>query len=259
MRDISWFEVAQSRGWEFSIAEEALYLDIPSRFHAREFTKAFTAQLAIAATKMQRQYFQVRYPGCSDHSCRVPSLMATLNDCREPADISALIDPQGKRTMTMNATNRQPPGKPKELMSNTQIERLLGADFLRVHEFMEEKRSEGLIVTVTDMMTNHCLHVNDLQAPDRGGGWRGRDWIGLNFLTLWRDSFVPGNVNYFEQLVTKIQQDRFIPGFEYNLRSPSGDLRRYVSDYYYAENYLDTAVRICVSQTENWETLEVVS
>jgi hypothetical protein len=147
---------------------------------------------------------------------------------------------------------------PIDEMTNAEIERVAGADFLALHEQMKEWRSEGLIVTLTDMMTNHCLHVNDLQASDRGGGWKGRDWVGLNFLTLWRDSFTPGQFNYFEQLVSTVQRDKHIPQFEYNLRAPNGDLRKYVSDYYFVQAYLDTPVRICVSRPGNWEVIQAV-
>lgn len=167
-----------------------------------------------------------------------------------------------KKPLRIRASQEKKKGERQvsiENMTNAEIEQIAGASFLAIHEKMKEWRSEGLIVTVTDMMTNHCLHVNDLQAPDRGGGWKGRDWIGLNFLTLWRDSFMSGKFNYFEQLITTVQKDLHIPQFEYNLRAPSGDLRRYVSDYYFVESYLDTPVRICVSKPQNWEVVEAAT
>jgi hypothetical protein len=139
-----------------------------------------------------------------------------------------------------------------ENMSNPEIERIAGYDFLKIHDFMKEKRAEGLIVTATDMITHRCLHVNDLQVVDRGGGWTGSNWLGLNFLNLWVDSFT-GGFNYFEQLIEVVQKDLFIPNFEYKLRAPNGDLRRYVSDYYYVDNYLGSPARLCVSKPGNWE------
>lgn len=139
----------------------------------------------------------------------------------------------------------------------------LGSTYLRdgsyqqVEEFMTEMRRRGYIVTVTDMLTNHCLKVNDLQAPDRGGGWKGKDWIGLNFLRLWRDSFEPGQFNYFDQLTKDLlPHDWYIPSWEYLLRAPNGDLRRYWSSYLFVNDYLDVPVRICVSQPKNWELVQ---
>jgi len=128
------------------------------------------------------------------------------------------------------------------------------SNYQRVTEFMQQKRSEGLIVTITSMLDDRCLHVNDLQAPDRGV-WQSHHWIGLNFRLLWRDSFTPGQTNYYQRLIDTVCRDKTIREFEYELRRPSGALARYYSDYYYFENYLDTPVRVCVSQPGNWEII----
>lgn len=130
------------------------------------------------------------------------------------------------------------------------------ASYEIIQQFMLEMRRRGYIVTATDMTSNTCLMVNDLQAPDRGCGWRGRDWIGLNFLMLWRDSFDTGNFNYYQQLVNVVRRDCFISDFDYLLRAPNGDLRRYYSHYFFVDNYLDVPARICVSKPGNWEVVE---
>ncbi|BAY84670.1 hypothetical protein NIES267_41660 [Calothrix parasitica NIES-267] len=133
---------------------------------------------------------------------------------------------------------------------------LKNASYEIIQQFMLEMRRRGYIVTATDMTSNTCLMVNDLQAPDRGCGWRGRDWIGLNFLMLWRDSFDTGNFNYYQQLINVVSRDYFISDFDYLLRAPNGDLRRYYSHYFFVDNYLDVPARICVSKPGNWEVVE---
>lgn len=233
--DLSFFLSRCER--EFTPTE--IILTATDNFHAEGLRKC-CVELAKWALSKGRDAVVVQWAGDKGSPYRIPSWYASLESSSNANESGAT--PMDKR--------------PIGALTNAEIERIAGANFLAVHEKMQAWRSEGLIVTVTDMMTNHCLHVNDLQAPDRGGGWKGRDWIGLNFLHLWRDSFAPSRVNYFEQLVATVQRDFYIPQFEYELRAPNGDLRRYVSDYYYVENYLDTPVRICVSRTSNWELVE---
>jgi hypothetical protein len=136
---------------------------------------------------------------------------------------------------------------------------LRDANYLKIEEFIGEMRQRGYIVTITDMVSNRCLKVNDLQVQDRGGGWTGANWAGLNFLNLWKDSFLAGNHNYFGELIELVGSEWFIPNFEYLLRAPNGDLRRYWSFYFYALDYLGTPVRICVSVPGNWDVVEVVA
>jgi PAS domain-containing protein len=77
MGETSWFQEATQQGWELLIGEEGLYLDgVPSREEARAFVGRFLSQLATSAAQMQRQYFQVRYPGATQNSCRIPITMA---------------------------------------------------------------------------------------------------------------------------------------------------------------------------------------
>jgi PAS domain-containing protein len=82
MLETNWFKVAREQGWELLVGEDALYLDgVPSQSEARAFVKRFFAQLAASTAQMKRQYFQVRYPGASENSCRIPVSMA--NSFRE--------------------------------------------------------------------------------------------------------------------------------------------------------------------------------
>jgi hypothetical protein len=58
------------------------------------------------------------------------------------------------------------------------------------------------------MGPDKCLLVNDLQALDRGENWTAQDWVGIDFKTLWRDSFQLSRPNYYGDLVLKAEHDR---------------------------------------------------
>ena len=125
-----------------------------------------------------------------------------------------------------------------------------------VSDFIKGKKAEGLIVTATSMINDKCLIVNDLQALDRGGGWTAQDWIGIDFKTLWRDSFHRGKHNYYGDLLANVEADRFLPNFHYQIRRPSGALAEYNSTYHYVENFLGGPVRIAVSVPGEWQIIE---
>lgn len=130
------------------------------------------------------------------------------------------------------------------------------ADYETVLDFVKGKKSEGLIVTITAMNSDKCLMVNDLQALDRGGRWTAQDWIGIDFKTLWRDSFHVGKTNYYGQLIATLERDKNIPNFYYQIRRPSGALAEYSSSYHLIDNFLGGAVRIAVSVPGDWKILE---
>jgi len=125
-----------------------------------------------------------------------------------------------------------------------------------VLDFIKGKKAEGLIVTVTSMVDDKCLIVNDLQALDRGGGWTGADWIGVDFKNLWRDSFMPRRTNYFSRLIESIEQDGHIPEFHYQIRRPSGALGEYSSNYFLLDDFLGAPARVAVSQVGAWSIVE---
>ncbi len=130
------------------------------------------------------------------------------------------------------------------------------ASFETVLDFIKGKKAEGLIVTATSMVNDKCLIVNDLQALDRGGGWTAQDWIGIDFKTLWRDSFHRGKHNYYGDLLANVEADQFLPDFYYHIRRPSGALAEYNSTYHYAENFLGSPARIAVSVPGQWRVIE---
>lgn len=132
-------------------------------------------------------------------------------------------------------------------------------DFIRANQTSNEEGGNGLVVTVTSMKTHKCLSANSLQAMDRGGGWSTHDWIGTNFLHLWRDSFCPGRTNYLSQLLTHLQRDWSIQDFYYQIRRPSGALAEYWTTYYIVNEFLGSGpVRVGVSKPGAWNILEGV-
>jgi hypothetical protein len=130
------------------------------------------------------------------------------------------------------------------------------ANYGTVLDFIKGKKSEGLIVTITSMVSDKCLMVNDLQALDRGGGWTAQDWIGIDFKTLWRDSFHVGKTNYYGELIATLERDKNIPNFYYQIRRPSGALAEYSSSYHLIDNFLGGPVRVAVSVAGDWRIIE---
>lgn len=130
------------------------------------------------------------------------------------------------------------------------------ASFEAALDFIKGKKAEGLVVTITAMGSDKCLLVNDLQALDRGGSWTAQDWIGIDFKTLWRDSFRIGRHNYYGDLVQRIERDRQLTEFLYEIRRPSGALAAYSSNYFYLEDFLQGPVRIAVSRPGDWRIVE---
>jgi hypothetical protein len=130
------------------------------------------------------------------------------------------------------------------------------ASYETVLDFVKGKKAQGLIVTITAMGTDKCLLVNDLQALDRGGNWTAQDWIGIDFKTLWRDSFQIGQHNYYGELVQRVEAERQLAEFLYRIRRPSGALAEYSSNYFYIENFLQRPARIAVSRPGDWRIVE---
>lgn len=124
-----------------------------------------------------------------------------------------------------------------------------------VEDFIRDRKRENLIVTLTSMTTDKCLFVNQLQASDRSV-WSQQDWVGIDFKTLWRDSFLPGRQPYYMQLINDVQRDRLLPEFYYQIRRPSGALAEYISTYYYLENFMGGSVRLAVSVPGAWRIVE---
>lgn len=143
-------------------------------------------------------------------------------------------------------------GRSPELVGDTSGQIAFDARYEAIAEFITGKRSEGLIVTITSMVSDRCLVVNDLQVSDRGGGWTIENWVNLDFKNLWRDSFLAGNRNYYAELIERLERDRHIPEFQYRIRRPSGELAEYSSTYHLLQDYCGVPVRVAVSRVGDW-------
>lgn len=203
-------------GCHLSISEESFNIEAPSRFAAYALRR-FASELAISAKKLQRKRAIISWPGC-DRPYRIPT--SILNNH------SIMTGPQAQ-----NGTY------------------FLGADYLRVTDFIREKREEGRIVVVTSMWNDMCLHTNDLLQPERGI-LQPHQWTGFNYRYLWRDSR-----DDYNQLIDTLLRERYIPQYQYRLRRPDGSFARYETDYYLVEDYLNVPVRIGVSKVDAWELL----
>lgn len=203
-------------GCHLSISADSFNIEAPSRFAAYALRRC-ALELAISAKKLKRKRAIVSWPGC-DRPYRIPT--SILNNH------SIMTGPQPQ-----NGTY------------------FLGADYLRVTDFVREKREEGRIVVITSMWNDVCLHTNDLLQPERGI-LQAHQWTGFNYRYLWRDSR-----DDYNQLIDRLIRDRYIPQYQYRLRRPDGSFARYETDYYLVENYLNVPVRIGVSKVDAWQLL----
>ena len=203
-------------GCHLSISEDSFHIEAPSRFAAYALRRC-ASQLAISAKKLNRKRAIVSWPGC-DRPYRIPT--SILNNH------STMTEPQPQ-----NATY------------------FLGADYLRVTDFVREKREEGRIVVITSMWNDMCLHTNDLLQPERGI-LQPHQWTGFNYRYLWRDSR-----DDYNQLIDRLVRDRYISQYQYRLRRPDGTFALYETDYYLIEEYLNVPVRIGVSKVDAWQLL----
>jgi hypothetical protein len=141
---------------------------------------------------------------------------------------------------------------------------LLGADYLKILEFLMEQRQEGKIVIITSNTTNICYHTSDLLKPSRAH-WDAARFTGYNYLRSWRasrdeDPVNPRRLNpQFDRLREILARDGSAPGYEYTLYRPDDALCSYQTDYYLCRDYCGDEVRIGVSRIEDWRLLEPAS
>ncbi len=222
------------KGWAVQPHQSGLTLVSPDSESAIDFVEGAREHLQQTATNING-LLEVCWEGCL-----------------EPLKICA------KTAASVSATNSQPqkPEFTSKLSSYALSKISSSASADEITDFIKGKKGEGLIVTITSMVSDKCLSVNDLQIFDRGGGWTGDDWIGLDFKKLWRDSFHLGKTNYYGQLIQSIERDKGIPNFYYHIRRPSGALAEYSSSYHFVENFLGIPARIAVSVPGDWQVIE---
>jgi hypothetical protein len=234
-------QILQLPGWQIKYSRELLILEAPDEGAADNLIEFGTDDLAISAMKFDCLAAIVRFPGCVDKPYRVPAAMAEKNT-----------------GIKMNSNNSQ-------VNPN-----LLGADYVRIHEFLIEQRLAGNIVVVTSNITRDaqgrrtqtenpeagrdiCHHTNDLLLPSRAC-WDSKDWTGYNYRLSWRrdyDDFTRLNPEYL-QLKELLARDGQVENFEYTLYRPDSCKCRYSTSYYLCRNYLGDEVRIGISRPEDW-------
>ena len=205
-------------GCQISITAESLNIEAPSRFNAYALRRQHADEFAVSARKLKKNRAIISWPGC-DRPYSIPICILR--------DHSAMTGPQPQRGTY-----------------------LLGANYLRVNDFIKQKREEGKIVVITSMWDDICLHTNDLLRPERATIMP-HQWTGFNYRYLWRDSR-----DDYNRLIDTLVRDLYIPEFQYRLRRPDGALGEYQTDYYYVRDYLNVPVRIGVSNVEDWRILE---
>lgn len=232
-------------GWTIKCSRELLILEAPNEKAASKLIDLGTDNLATSATKFDCIAAIVRFPGCKNNPYRVPATMAEGN------------------TGIKMTTNSSPQLNPN----------LLGADYVRIHEFLIEQRLAGNIVVITSNITRDaqgrrietenpeagrdiCHHTNDLLLPSRAC-WDSKDWTGYNYRLSWRrdyNDFTRLNPEYL-QLKELLARDKKIQNFEYTLYRPDSSKCRYSTSYYLCENYRGDEVRIGVSNPQDWQII----
>ena len=211
------------------LTSESIVLYMDSYQAALQCIRERTAALARWALEFDRPQTLVRYPGC-----------------KRPFRVLA--------SMSSGEKERLPQMRDREL-------NLLGADYLKILEFLMEQRQEGKIVIITSNTTNICYHTSDLLKPSRAH-WSAAKFTGYNYLRSWRadraeDPNNPRRLNpQFDLLREVLSRDGYAPGYEYTLYRPDDALCSYQTDYYLCRDYCGDEVRIGVSRVEDWRLLE---
>ncbi|BAZ18399.1 hypothetical protein NIES4071_102840 (plasmid) [Calothrix sp. NIES-4071] len=139
------------------------------------------------------------------------------------------------------------------MQSRNNLIDIYGADYVGILDFLKESRLQGRIVVITSNTTNICYHTNDLLLPSRGI-LMPYQWVGFDYSALWRNS--RGGISQLENLQQILASDRYIEGYDYNLRRPDGAIVEYQTDYYLCRGFLGDEVRIGVSLPEDYRILE---
>lgn len=239
----------QQPGWEVKLASHAksVIFEVPTQAIAEELIDAATSHLAASAVMCKCDAAVVRFPGCGNLFYSIPSAMA-----EEQTPLEEKV-----REMTKVPLNND----------------LLGADYIRIHEFLLEQRKEGNIVIITSNITRDesgrlvstdnpsagrdiCHHTNDLLLPNRAF-WSANQFTGYNYRLSWRSDF-----NDFEHLNPQyirlkelLEQDGYVQNYEYTLFRPDGALCSYSTTYFLCRDYLGDEVRIGVSRPRDWRLL----
>jgi len=221
---------------ELALSFSSFCIHAPNKDTASRLRRSLRL-MAMQALKFKKEDTQIFYPGCK-RPFQIPARMAL--GAMALSDIPA-------------SSNNQP--------SRDRHHDLLGADYMRILEFLMEQRQEGNIVIVTSNTTNICYHTNDLLLPSRAT-WTANKFTGYNYLRSWRASrqdnpLAPERLNpQFDTMRELLNRDGYIRDYEYTLYRPDDALCSYQTDYYLCRDYCGDEVRIGVSRPQDWQLIE---
>lgn len=139
---------------------------------------------------------------------------------------------------------------------------LVGADYMKILEFLMQARQEGMIVAIVSNTTDICYHTNDLLKPSRAH-WSAAQFTGYNYLKSWRadrDGAIASpdfRVNpQYSRLKELLARDGVAPNYSYELFRPDDAKCSYSTSYYLCRDYCGDEVRIGVSRPQDWTLLE---
>ncbi|MGB3204626.1 MAG: hypothetical protein WBB28_06525 [Crinalium sp.] len=222
-----------------SLTPHSLWIKMPSFDEAKDLVSSQVNAIAASARKLEKFDARISYPGCKQ-PLRVLASMVSNNDIDLP-----------------NGLNFD----------------LLGADYIRIHEFLIEQRQAGNIVIITSNITRDdngnpistsspqagrdiCHHTSDTLLPTRAF-WSARQFTGYNYRLSWRadiNDFNHLNPQY-DRLKELLAKDKYIPNYQYTLYRPDGALCSYNTTYFLCSDYLGDEVRIGVSRPQDWQLL----
>ena len=208
------------KGCDIGFTANSLCIHAPHFESAKALRKAFRWVASQAAT-FNKNDSLIYYPGC-DRPYQVPAKMA-MNEEEREAEI--------------------------KVQNESQLS-LVGADYLRILEFLTEQRHEGNIVIITSNVTRDalgrkistdnpeagrdiCYHTNDLLLPTRAH-WTANQFTGYNYRLSWRrdqDDHDRLNPEY-GKLKALLERDGCAPDYEYTLYRPDGAMCRYSTSYF---------------------------
>lgn len=243
-------EFSANKGWSLVPLFDCklLVVLVPTAKEAVQVVNRYTDYLAASASGLGFSKVVVKHPGL------------------RPGECAYEISPRMAESSIEGATS---------MASNEQFN-LLGADYIRIHEFLVEQKQAGNIVVITSNITRDengnpvsttnpqagrdiCHHTSDMLLPSRAY-WSSRQFSGYNYRLSWRaerGDFSHMNPQY-EQLKEALAKDGYAPNYEYKLYRPDGALCSYNTTYFLCQDYLGDEVRIGVSRPQDWQLLEAV-
>lgn len=249
---ISLLREFQSPGWNINLTADnkTLIFEVPDQEQAELLLARALKPLAASAKNCNCGYAILRYPNCGDHIFRIPAKMANSD----------------------RPINNQIPTN-KMSIQNPLAEKLVGADYIRIHEFLIDQKRQGNIVIITSNITRDnlgnpistenpvvgrdiCHHTSDELTPQRAY-WTAKDFTGWNYRKSWRRDFNDyEHLNpQYHRLKEALERDGFAENYEYTLYRPDGAFCSYSTSYYLCNGYLNDIVRIGVSKPGDWKLI----